>query len=269
MPGNAASASSPPSSDTVVLKTMAPAPSPNKIQLLRSSQSIHRLKASAPTTKAFFIVPLSKNCPAVTVENKNPEHAAVKSNATALVAPTDAATDVASPNKSSGEDVATMTKSMSSGSTPDISSAPIAAPIANDLIVSGSSPSSKVSSLCSKRRRSDMPVRVRIHSSSVSTIFSRSEFVTTVLGAALPIPMARQFSLPPHVALNLVVDFCKSAVLLLDDDGDAMNAVGAWKPNTDDALGCRNRNDAIADTINFMIFFCFFSSYRCLGTDFM
>ena len=64
----------------------------------------------------------------MTIPNKNPEHAAVKSNATVrVVHPTADAMEGASPNKSSGEDVAQMTRWMSSGDTPDISIAFFAA----------------------------------------------------------------------------------------------------------------------------------------------
>jgi hypothetical protein len=68
--------------------------------------------------------------PAVTIPNKNPEHAAVKSNATVLVVhPTAEAMEGASPNKSSGEEVAQMTRWMSEGEIPDISIAFLAAAV--------------------------------------------------------------------------------------------------------------------------------------------
>mmetsp|Transcript_8822 Transcript_8822/g.12541 ORF Transcript_8822/g.12541 Transcript_8822/m.12541 type:complete len:220 (+) Transcript_8822:721-1380(+) len=184
---------------------MAPAPSPNKIHELRSSQSIHRLNASAPTTIAFlYPFPLLlKNCPAVTLPNKKPEHAAVRSKATALVQSNAAAMDVASPKRSSAEDVATSTKSISDGSRPDISSADRAASVPSVRMVSISvseSPSSSEEEGFSRSKvstwRWDMPVRVRIQSSEVSTTDSRSWFVIMVLGAADPIPMARQFIFP-------------------------------------------------------------------------
>ena len=63
--------------------TTAPAPSPNNMHVFLSSQSTHLLNASAPNTRALLKVPLLRNCPAVTVANKKPEHAAVMSNATA------------------------------------------------------------------------------------------------------------------------------------------------------------------------------------------
>lgn len=53
--------------------------------------------------------------------NKKPEHAAVKSNATVrVVHPTAEAMEGASPNKSSGDDVAQITRWMSAGSIFDI-----------------------------------------------------------------------------------------------------------------------------------------------------
>ena len=50
---------------------------------------------------------------------------------------------------------------------------------------------------CTSTLRSDMPVRVRIHSSDVSCTLSRSRFVTRVLGDAEPIPTGRTGILPP------------------------------------------------------------------------
>lgn len=73
--------------------------------------------------------------------NKNPEHAAVRSNATTLVEshPTAWAILGASPNKSSGEDVAQITKSMEEASMPDIASACRAASMPRVRSVSGTS----------------------------------------------------------------------------------------------------------------------------------
>ena len=72
----------------------------------------------------------------------------------------------------SGVEVATMTTSSSAGSTPARSSAWRAAGIARSLAAWSSR----------AIRRSLMPVRVVIHSSFVSTIFSRSAFVRTRSG---------------------------------------------------------------------------------------
>ena len=70
--------------------------------MFRSSQSTHRESASPPTTTAFLKAPVCRKCEAVTVANRNPEQAAVRSNATALVAPTALAMAGASPKRSSG-----------------------------------------------------------------------------------------------------------------------------------------------------------------------
>mmetsp|Transcript_21061 Transcript_21061/g.51824 ORF Transcript_21061/g.51824 Transcript_21061/m.51824 type:complete len:220 (+) Transcript_21061:1558-2217(+) len=168
---------------------MAPAPSPNKIHELRSSQSTQRLKASAPTTKTFcnFVPGHDRNCPAVTDARRNPEHAAVRSKPTvALVQPISAAMAVASPNMSSGDDVAQMTMSKSSAESPAMSRACRAA--FAPRVLSFSSPVS--TRLC------EIPVLAAIHSSLVSIKDSRSTFVMMVSGAALPIPIGRQFILP-------------------------------------------------------------------------
>jgi hypothetical protein len=72
----------------------------------------------------------------------------------------------------SGVTVATMIRSISSGETPRRSRAMRAARAARSLVaVPGST-----------TWRSRIPVRVRIHSSEVSTIFSRSALVITRLG---------------------------------------------------------------------------------------
>jgi hypothetical protein len=66
---------------------MAPAPSPKRMHEFLSSQSTHLVSASCPTTSAFFADPpgsARRNCPAVTIPKRNPEHAAVRSNAAHL-----------------------------------------------------------------------------------------------------------------------------------------------------------------------------------------
>ena len=107
---------------------------------------------------------------------RKPEHAAVMSYATARVAPTLFATYAASPNMSSGLDVATTTRSISSAPTPACSSARAAAVAAISL-----RPSPGAS-----RWRLRMPVRCVIHSSDVSTSSSSMSFVTRVGGAHEP-----------------------------------------------------------------------------------
>mmetsp|Transcript_14887 Transcript_14887/g.41137 ORF Transcript_14887/g.41137 Transcript_14887/m.41137 type:complete len:246 (-) Transcript_14887:159-896(-) len=178
---------------------MAPAPSPNNIHEFRSSQSTHLVSASAPRTKAFLLCDpgAARNLDAVTVANKKPLQAAVKSKAiVSMLQPNSAATEGASPNMSSGEEVAQITTSISSAVTPAISRAWLAAWTCRSRNVSP----------CNKTCRLAMPVLDWIHSSLVSTTLSRSTFVTTVLGAAEPMPMGRQAMAP---------DFAPSAVVLV------------------------------------------------------
>mmetsp|Transcript_15653 Transcript_15653/g.35642 ORF Transcript_15653/g.35642 Transcript_15653/m.35642 type:complete len:220 (-) Transcript_15653:422-1081(-) len=175
--------------------TMAPAPSPNKMHALRSSQSIHLDNASAPMTNAFFslVLGLLRNCPAVTEPNKKPLQAAVRSKAMVFVLqPIAAAIAVASPNMSSGLEVAQITTSMSSAETPAISSACLLASV----------PSSRRDSPATRTRLWEIPVRVLIHSSSVSTTDSMSLFETIVFGAAWPTPMGRQGRVPDETMDN-------------------------------------------------------------------
>ena len=129
---------------------------------------------SAPTTTTFLAVPFSTNWAPVVNANKNPLHAADRSNPQALVAPALWAMRLAVEGKSmSGVTVAQMTMSMSSGANPDLAHKDFTA----------SAPMSDVALLGSLRmRRSWMPVRVRIHSSVVSTIFSRSKLVSLSSG---------------------------------------------------------------------------------------
>mmetsp|Transcript_21129 Transcript_21129/g.42299 ORF Transcript_21129/g.42299 Transcript_21129/m.42299 type:complete len:307 (+) Transcript_21129:543-1463(+) len=192
------------------------------MQEFRSSQSTHRDRASLPTTTAVLTPPLCRNCPAVTVAKRNPLHAAVRSKATQfVVAPIAAATLVASPKRSSGLEVATMTRSTSLPLRPLAASAAAAASAARFLMPT---PPSFV-----RMRRWLMPVRVAIHSSEVSTTDSRSELVTTVAGAADPVPRGRQLSLPPPAMPRAVVD---------------VRVRGAVVPHG--AAGCR-RHDADAN----------------------
>jgi hypothetical protein len=130
---------------------MAPAPSPNSIHEFRSSQSTHRVNASAPITNAFcrrfvfFVVVvvvdplLFKNWPAVTMPNRNPEHAAVKSKATHFLEshPIACAMYGASPNMSSGLDVAHITISICDACIPLMLNARWAASMPSERNVSG------------------------------------------------------------------------------------------------------------------------------------
>ena len=65
-----------------------PAPSPNKTELLRSDQSNVFDKVSAPITIPLLYIPDWMNLSAVAKANTKPLHAAVKSIAKALTAPT-------------------------------------------------------------------------------------------------------------------------------------------------------------------------------------
>ena len=138
----------------------APAPSPNSTQVLRSSQSTQRLSWSAPITRARFMAPLPKYWLAVIRANRKPLQAAVRSKATARLAPKAPCTRGAVPNKSSGLEVASRIRSTSSGLQPAWSRAAWAARLARQVR----------DSLGPAIRRAPMPVRVRIHSSLVSTL---------------------------------------------------------------------------------------------------
>jgi len=96
-----------------------------------------------------------------------------------------------------------MTKSRSFGSRPAMSRAFLAA--CNDRSRNLSSPV--------KTRRSAIPVLVKIHSSDVSTTFSKSAFVITVLGVALPIPLRLTLIFPDTACRDDVVEAGDDAVL--------------------------------------------------------
>ena len=123
--------------------------------------------------------------------------------------------EVASPKRSSAEEVATSTRSISSGDSPDISRAEEAA-VEPRVLIDSCCCWSPSSSLWVRTRRSEIPVRVRIHSSEVSTTLSRSKLVMTVLGEADPMPMGRQFIGPVATIDNDDDD---------DDDDDEADGV--------------------------------------------
>src|ERR1051325_7452348 len=109
----------------------------------------------------------------------NPEHAASRSKAAAFRAPIFCCTRHAvEGNGMSGVMVATRMGSSCSPVTPAIFIARCAAFVAK----------SEVNSSAEASRRSLMPVREVIHSSDVSTIFSRSKFVNTFAGKYEPTP---------------------------------------------------------------------------------
>ena len=104
---------------------------------------------------------------------KNPEHAADKSKAATpgLMPSADCTKQAVDGNVMSEVTVPTITRSISLAATPEDLSAARAAFTAISVLVSPA-----------ETRRSLMPVRVKIHSSVVSTIPSRSRLVTTLLG---------------------------------------------------------------------------------------
>mmetsp|Transcript_14089 Transcript_14089/g.29775 ORF Transcript_14089/g.29775 Transcript_14089/m.29775 type:complete len:220 (-) Transcript_14089:605-1264(-) len=216
---------------------MAPAPSPKRMHWLRSSQSTTRERASAPITSAFFsfVLGLLRYMPAVTVPKRNPLQAAVRSKAMVCVEqPILAAMAVASPNMSSGLDVAQMTTSMSSAEIPAISKASEAA-----LTPRSRSDSPRVRTL-----RWAIPVRVRIHSSSVSTMVSRSLLVTTVWGEAWPTPMGRQGRVPDWAMDSWLLDSIPLLVCL---------CCGAKAKDEDDNPAANNRNAFVVTDDTFMM----------------
>src|SRR6266446_562293 len=119
------------------------------------------------------------NCCPISMAYKKPEQAASMSKAAARFAPIFCWTRHAVAGKGiSGVIVAQMIKSISSSRTLACSIARRAASTAR----------SEVHCQSAAMRRSLMPERVTIHSSVVSTIFSRSAFVTTRSGTYEPVP---------------------------------------------------------------------------------
>lgn len=105
----------------------------------------------------------------------------MRSNAAALVAPMDDWTEHALPKTSSGLEVARMTRSMSEGEMPAMSMA------RSDAVAAWLESVSPSAKIC----RFLMPVRAVIHSSVVSTSFSRSWLVRNVSGTDDPQPAIR------------------------------------------------------------------------------
>mmetsp|Transcript_24335 Transcript_24335/g.52352 ORF Transcript_24335/g.52352 Transcript_24335/m.52352 type:complete len:221 (-) Transcript_24335:191-853(-) len=158
--------------------TAAPHPSPKSTQVLRSLQSTKRESASAPITSTFLYVPQRTYWDPVMRATTKPLQALVMSKQAAREAPILACTWQAEPKMSSAVEVASRMRSTSSAWRPAWSRARSAAALA---CVLSASPSAST-------RRSLMPVRVEIHSSFVSTICSRSPFVSSLPGVELPHP---------------------------------------------------------------------------------
>ncbi len=125
---------------------------------------------SAPTTTTFLYCPVSINLEAVPRANRNPEQAAFISKLQAFLMPTLSQTIFEEAgNSMSGVTVAIISKSISSGEVFVFLSKPLtaSAPISDD-------PRPSPFKIC----LSLIPVRVMIHSSVVSTIFSSSALVS-------------------------------------------------------------------------------------------
>mmetsp|Transcript_10613 Transcript_10613/g.23740 ORF Transcript_10613/g.23740 Transcript_10613/m.23740 type:complete len:232 (+) Transcript_10613:731-1426(+) len=184
-------------SSSVASSTIAPAPSPKRMQVPLSSQSRKRVRASAPITSTFLYAPEFMNCDAVTSPYRNPEQAAVRSKAAAFLAPIMLATEEASPKRSSGDEVATMTKSMSNASTPAF----VRASIADVADISLSDVPSSMSLLFL------MPVRFPIHASFVSTRETKASLGIVTCPGHAPTPMGLHFTYDlPFFALPIATD---------------------------------------------------------------
>ena len=129
---------------------------------------------SAPTMTTFLYCPLSTNLAPVVRAKMNPEQAALRSYPHEFTAPTLWAMRLAVEGKCmSAVTVATIMRSISAASIPRFS----------HNVLTASAPISDVALVGSFRiRRSSIPVRVRIHSSLVSTIFSKSALERTSSG---------------------------------------------------------------------------------------
>ena len=140
---------------------------------------------STPTTITFLYLPVSTNAAPVFNANRNPLQAAPKSNPKAFFAPSLSPMILAVAGKIiSGVTVAQIMQSMSNGSRfflRRISSMAFTA--ISELALPGS-----INILLS-----DIPVLVLIHSSLVSTIFSKSKFVNLVSGTYPPTQVIAAF----------------------------------------------------------------------------
>ena len=133
---------------------------------------------SAPTTTTFLYRPLSISAAPVVTPYRKPEQAASRSNPKAFLAPTLSQIILAvAGNNMSGVTVQQITQSISAGSMPRF---------LHSSITAGAPRSELPFPSPFKIRRSETPVLVRIHSSLVSTIFSRSKFVSLSSGTYPP-----------------------------------------------------------------------------------
>src|SRR6266436_2719030 len=131
---------------------------------------------SLPITSTFLCVPAPTNCAPTVSAYAKPEQAAERSKPQAFFAPMRSCTRQAVAGKNmSGVTLASTIRSISAGSVLVCASTALAASVAM----------CEVAVPFSTTWRSRMPVRVTIHSSLVSTIFSRSALVIT-LGGTYP-----------------------------------------------------------------------------------
>src|SRR5215469_16885530 len=135
------------------------------------------LITSAPITSTFLCMPLSTSFAPTCNAYGNPEQAAERSNPQAPFAPILSCTRQAvAGNIMSGVTVATMITSTSLAAMPRFFRQHFAASTARSLVATP----------LSTRCRSRIPVRSTIHLSFVSTIFSRSAFVSSRGGTYVP-----------------------------------------------------------------------------------
>src|SRR5262245_16535724 len=167
-----------------------------------------RDSVSTPTTSTLSAMPAPTSPRASPMPNTNPVHAANMSYAAAFVAPSFCCSVHAHDGRMrSGVVVASTIWSTSSAFTFAISSARWQAISAMSLEAwSGAA-----------MRRSRMPVRSTIHSSDVSTSFSRSWFVSTRSGTYMPVPVMVVPRMPSGrrvmVRLDLLTDVLVDALL--------------------------------------------------------
>ena len=183
--------------------TAAPAPSPNKTQVERSAGSSRRLRASQPTTRAYWPPRVISRPRAAAAAYTKPEQAALTSRVGIFSRRASAAcTRQATLGAASGaERVAQMHQPISAGDRPLRSSACFAAEMARV----------EADSSGAHQCRVRMPVRLTIHSSLVSTVRLRSSLVTVRLGSAPPVAISCKPSMLPSFLRSDGI-FCNAAL---------------------------------------------------------
>src|SRR5438105_11756211 len=112
------------SSSATPVTTAAPAASPNSTHVDRSVQSVKSDSFSAPMTSALVAAPARIAWSAVASAYSYPEHAVLRSYAAGEAMPSLAATRVATfGQRSTDEQVATVTRSISAAERPELASA--------------------------------------------------------------------------------------------------------------------------------------------------